>query len=205
MWTWLISCTTITGMILFGIGTKKWWWAIWWWGFQTLLTNSYVLYQKYHNMINSKDVVSHYDYIKEITLAWINQELYWSKTVNRRKQNVDMVDDGKRKTRASRALDIALVLSSASLKATPFTDKTLHPTGKLSCCLNTAVQHFPECTSISRPQCQLHRWARNREGKEVRGQILTCSICCVNLCVSCFKVFHTEAYIVGIKDDIAAS
>ena len=182
---------------------RKWWWAIWWWGFQLLLTNSYVLYQKYHKMIDSKCAVSHYDYIKEIALAWINQDIYWPKKIINIKRKAP-IDDGKRKTRASRALRTESISSSSS-KATPFNDKTLHPRGKLNCRLNTSVQHFPECSTISRPQCQLHRWARNREGKEVRGAILTCSICRVHLCISCFKIFHTEAYIVSKKEDIAAS
>ena len=56
---------------------RKWWWAIWWWAYQVLLTNSYVLYCKYHTMITSKKGVSHYEYIKQISLAWINHELYW--------------------------------------------------------------------------------------------------------------------------------
>jgi hypothetical protein len=38
---------------------RKWWWAIWWWAYQVLLTNSYVLYCKYHTMIKSKKEVSH--------------------------------------------------------------------------------------------------------------------------------------------------
>ena len=184
---------------------RKWWWAIWWWGFQTLLTNSYVLYHKYHKMIDSKAAVNHYDYIKEIALAWINPDIHWPKKISQKKRKAPK-DDGKRNTRASRALDESSVSSSiASSKATPFNDKTLHPRGKLACRLQHAVQHFPECTTVSRPQCQLHRWARNREGKEVRGSIVTCSICRVNLCIPCFKTFHTEAYIVGKKDEIAAS
>ena len=131
---------------------RKWWWAIWWWGFQLLLTNSYILYQKYHRMIDSKSAVSHYDYIKEIALAWVNQELYWPKKITiQKKRKGTTQDDGKRKTRnAIRALDYES--QSSSQKATPFNDKTLHPTGKLSCRLTTSVQHFPECTTISRPQ-----------------------------------------------------
>ena len=153
-------------------------------------------------MIDSKDAVSHYDYIKEIALAWINQEMYWPKEVKKRKVEQD---DGKRKTRRQTARSLEIKSHSSSQKATPFNDKTLHPTGRLSCRLTTSVQHFPEWPTISRPQCQLHRWARNRQGREVRGAIVTCSICRVNLCVPCFKIFHTEAYVVGKKKEIAAS
>ena len=55
---------------------RKWWWAIWWWGYQVLLTNSYVLYLKFHKMHDSKNFYSHYDYIKQKSLAWINPELH---------------------------------------------------------------------------------------------------------------------------------
>ena len=58
---------------------RKLWWAIWWEGFQFLLTNSYIIYCKYHRMLDSKDEISHNDYIKYIALAWINPEQYWSK------------------------------------------------------------------------------------------------------------------------------
>ena len=60
---------------------RKWWWEIWWWVFQLLLTNSYVLYIKYYNMMDSKKALCHYEYIKQISLAWINQEEYWPKTL----------------------------------------------------------------------------------------------------------------------------
>jgi hypothetical protein len=79
---------------------RKWWWAIWWWGFQTLLTNSYVLYKKYHKMIDSKAAVNHYDFIKEIALAWINPEIHWPKKISQKKRKAP-VDDGKQKTRSS--------------------------------------------------------------------------------------------------------
>ena len=156
-------------------------------------------------MIDSKAAVNHYEYIKQIALAWINQDVYWPKEIKQKKRKTEQ-DDGKRKTRrVARALDTDSSTSSKTSKATSFNEKTLHPTGKLSCRLNTSVQHFLECSPVRRRQCQLHRWARGREGKEERGSILTCSICRVHLCISCYKLFHTEANIVGKKDEIAAA
>ena len=32
-------------------------------------------------MMDSKNALSHFDYIKQISLAWINQEEYWPKTL----------------------------------------------------------------------------------------------------------------------------
>ena len=138
-----------------------------------------------------------------ISVSVARQETYWPKEIKKKKRMREQ-EDGKRKTRrVSRALDTSSSTSSKT-KATAFNEKTLHPTGKLSCRLNTSVQHFPECSPTTRRrQCQLHRWARGREGKEERGSILTCSICRVHLCISCYKLFHAEANIVGKKDEIA--
>ena len=185
---------------------RKWWWAIWWWGFQLLLTNSYVLYQKYHLMIDSKKAVSHYNYIKEIALAWVNPELYWPKKIRPTKRKAKgEIDSNKRKTRSAvRHLDTESVCTTSS-KAPNVTNESLHPaTGNLSCRLNNSVQHLPECPSVKRPICQLHRWARGRDAKEVRGGIVKCSVCRIHLCISCYKVFHLEASIVEKKDEIAA-
>ena len=60
---------------------RKWWWEIWLWAFQLLLINSYVLCIKYHKIMDSKKALSHYDYIEQISLEWINQEEYWPKTL----------------------------------------------------------------------------------------------------------------------------
>ena len=34
-------------------------------------------------------------------------------------------------------------------------------------------------------------------------QVLTCSVCRVNLCISCFNIFHKEANLLDRKDAIA--
>ena len=186
---------------------RKWWWAIWWWGFQVLLTNSYVLYQKYHLMIDSKAAVSHYDYIKEIALAWVNQELYWPKRIAQKKRKAQGdIDNGKRKTRPTvRILETGSVSTASTCSKAPnVTNETLHPSGSLRNRLNTSVQHLPEKPSTKRPICQLHRWARGRGVNEVRGGILKCSVCRIHLCIACYKLFHTEASIVERKDEIAA-
>ena len=50
-------------------------------------------------MIDSKKVVSHYDYIKQIALAWINQQLYWP-AARPSKKRKGKEQDNKRVTRA---------------------------------------------------------------------------------------------------------
>ena len=186
---------------------RKWWWAVWWWGYQVLLTNSYILYYKYHKMMKSSNAVSHYEYIKMIALAWVNPELNWptKKKINT-KRRLEQTEDLTRITRAKRKLYTDSVSISDSSRCSVVDNNTLHPSnGKLRCRLVTSVQHVPEVPKTKRPRCALHRWARDRSGPEVMKNVVVCSICQVNLCIPCFKIFHKEGFIAGLKDDIAAS
>ena len=187
---------------------RKWWWSIWWWGYQVLLTNSYVCYIKYHDMLLTKPTLTHYEFIKQVALAWINKDLHWpndSTTKVSKKRKTE--DDDKRKTRATKKrLDIdAMSFSSADSRCFPITSKSLHPSsGSLNIRLNTTMQHLPHLAK-KRSRCGLHRWARNREGKEVMSNVMTCSVCTVNLCITCFNIFHKEANLEEVKDAIARS
>lgn len=113
-------------------------------------------------------------------------------------------DDGKHFTRARRKIQVTNSASSASSKCNVVDDNTLHPTnGKLSCRLDNSLHHFPEKPTTKRPRCQLHRWARNRQGKEVIQGVSTCLDCQVNLCKDCWKWFHTESCLSDKKEFIA--
>ena len=55
---------------------RKWWWLIFFWAFGVLLVNVYVSYKTY--MISKgKWPMSHYEFRKQIALAWINPTTYW--------------------------------------------------------------------------------------------------------------------------------
>ena len=41
---------------------RKWWRSFWMWGMGTLLTNSYIIYKKFHESHNMKHKYSHYDF-----------------------------------------------------------------------------------------------------------------------------------------------
>ena len=183
---------------------RKWWWSIWWWGFQLLLTNCYILYKKFHSLHDSKATVSHYDFIKQICLAWIDKEQYWPKSEESKKRKAE---DDKMKTRAKKRFEFDVTSSSSSTTiCTTINDKTLHPVhGKLSLRLNYSVQHYPEISKAKSSRCALHRWARDRQGAAVMSNVVVCSVCRVNLCINCFNVFHKEANILGMKEDIAAA
>ena len=182
--------------------------AIWWWGFQVLLTNSYVLYLKFHKSHDSKKILSHYDYIKQISLAWINQDLYWPKRITRpakRRHEPDTTITRSRKRIVDSDL-LSVASSSASSRCTPIDNDTINPiSGKLNMRLNHSVQHFPEEPTAKKPKCALHRWARDREPPEVQSGVTTCSVCRVNLCINCYHIFHKEANLIGKKKAIADS
>ena len=186
---------------------RKWWWSIWWWGFQLLLTNAYVLYKKFHLLHSSKAAVSHYDFIKQVALAWINKERYWPKTIK-------LADTTKRKstddstniqTRARR-LQIEDDASSQRSICRMVKDDRLDPiNGLLKMRMNYSVQHYPENSTAKKPKCALHNWARGRNGAVVTSRVVLCSVCQVHLCITYFNTFHKEANIVGKKKQIADS
>ena len=65
---------------------SKWWCDIWCWGYQLLLKKYYICYITFHGMINRKKVLSYYNFINQIALAWIEHDLYWpEKNSNQRK------------------------------------------------------------------------------------------------------------------------
>ena len=99
-------------------------------------------------MHDSKNVYSHYDYIKQISLAWINPELHWPKKIaqqkKKRKHEVEQVTRSSRKKLVDSDMASA---SSTSSKCIKVNDSSLHPTlGKLNTRLNTSVQHLPEAS-----------------------------------------------------------
>ena len=68
------------------------------------------------------------------------------------------------------------------------TDKTLGEYGGLNIRLKNEFNHCPVAPNGKRARCSLHRWANY----ETQKHVIRCSACSVNLCVKCWKVFHTE-------------
>ena len=100
-------------------------------------------------MLDSKDEMSHYDYIKYISLDCINPEHYWPKKVSKQKKRKVTVEKftitrGKSRVVAS---DASAYSSTSSKKKAPIIHATLHPSnGIFSCRLNTRIWHLPEET-----------------------------------------------------------
>ena len=209
---------------------RKWWWAVWWWGFQVLLTNAYKVYCGFHETHKSTAAMTHYEFIKSIVLAWMDQEMYWpKKRKKRRSRSVVSMNEANRRT-SRRMLNLppsslsstgaigeyggsATASSATSDSATvqkrntTMNDLSLDPhKGSLKCRLNSFVSHYPQKSGNKRAKCQLHRWARGRSGKEVRGAgVQHCSECQVDLCYACWRIFHEKAQIIEMKEEIAKS
>ena len=74
---------------------RKWWWAVFWWSFQVLLTNSYIMYRKYHQIHLSDKYLSHYDYIKQVALSWIDPKAYGPRAITQgtKRANAIVIDE----------------------------------------------------------------------------------------------------------------
>ena len=57
---------------------RKWWWSMFFWLFEGALTNSYVLYRKFFQIHDRKPPLNHYEYIRAISLAWLDPSKYWT-------------------------------------------------------------------------------------------------------------------------------
>ena len=85
------------------------------------------------------------------------------------------------------------------------TDKSLGPNCRYNKILYNLKDHFgKDCDNyvckkqVEAPACRLHNWF----GGTSKYKIMYCPVCDINLCVNCYKLFHTEANLVGIKDKL---
>ena len=176
----------------------KWWWAIMFWAFGTLLTNAYVVYNKVNiaEGVDRKQLLSHYDFRKEIALNWLDP-MYVPRT--------HQVKDAPTKEKTTGLMSLfsspssVSTITTASSRATFCTDLSLAENGALQCRLNTTMSHLPSRKRGIRPQCALHSWTGSRN----QSDILYCRTCNINLCVDCYKIFHTRSDLVGTKEQLA--
>ncbi len=216
---------------------RKWWWAVWWWGFQVLLTNSYWLYCKFHDMHQSDATMTHYEFIKMVAMAWLDRENHGALKWKRKRRASASVEEedtslviksakNRRSSSSSRGTSsstqswcssvgdddansqsVSNAAVAMPVRNITLNDKSLEPNGKLKCRLNNYLAHNPCPSTNKRPKCQLHRWARGRGKKEVRGgkMVVHCSVCGVDLCFQCWRTFHMCADVVSLKEQIAES
>ena len=142
--------------------------------FELLLTNAYVLYKKYHLMHKSTPM-SHFKFQRAIAMAWIRPKDFWTHAIPMEAQV----------TRSSTRSVISMSTRSQGKpkaifkRGTPFTDKTLVPTGALSGRLNETVHHWPLANKKRYAHCQLHNWATKRRMKKMCCTVLFATWSCV--------------------------
>jgi len=205
----------------------KWWWAIMQWGLGVLLVNSFVVYKLVCEEQNQRPM-THYEFRKMIALSWIdkgevtiaerrrlrNREAWptvntpqiravrqplstGGQKLSSTRRNT-MTDSNNKKRRAFTPPSAELVpkmgknnhLTDASV------DSANGPFGKR---LDRFVGHWP-LKPDKRQYCALHRYCIKLD---VRKDVVACSYCNINLCLDCFKLFHTLENLAERKAEIA--
>jgi len=197
---------------------RKWWWSIFLWGLGVLLTNSYVIYCKVQEMadVPKHKRLTHCDFLHSVATAWIDKEEMDVRKIRRlrhkkrklfeKEKNTESANKRQKQSNVSEHHSTRSTTTNTNKKVSPETparlkaprvnDNTLHPdSGSLRGRLNhIACFHCPELSPNAHPSCSLHRWIYGRDndsGGQVKDKVVLCSVCQVNLCIPCFKVFHT--------------
>ena len=120
---------------------------------------------------NKSPPYSHYKFIREICLYWIEPEKYCPEPTSKRSTSVQ--DYTSTKSRAFKKLKF-MRKKNASL-----TDKTLDPyNGSLCCRLNTKLNHLPEAPDTKEGSCAYH-YFKNKS--KHRKHFMKCPVCQVIL------------------------
>ena len=131
----------------------------------------------------------HYEYIRAISLAWLDQETYWpSRKKTSTSSSIAQSNESSTSSMMSRLRPSNTTVVTRSVT---FTNKTLDAySGALRCRLDRHFAHLPERGDKKVNSCQLCYW-KNKE--RVRSQVLRCNTCQILLCIDCFKPFHEVA------------
>ena len=212
------------------VRNRKWWWSMMFWGIGVLLTNAYVLYKKVllEEGVDEKNLLSQYDFRKEICLYWINptkfareyDTLPYTPLSTRKRSHTATTANETIATRTSprgkearRRMEFSIAspdstissltgLSSPSYTAATVNDASLHIDGKLNRRLDNTCDHTPLLPTANRI-CQLHYWCGPVNHKMKHKQNLAyCPTCKVTLCLECYKTFHREENLVEKKDEL---
>ena len=71
---------------------RKWWWSFFFWGLGVLQVNAYVSYRTFCENENIK-ALSHYEFRKMITLAWMDSNANWPTRFRKRGGRVIMENE----------------------------------------------------------------------------------------------------------------
>lgn len=188
-----------------GVRNRKWWWSILFWGVGVLLTNAYIVYCKVNRDAGVKKLLSHHDFREEIATAWINMAYYKKEralkdavaaAVKKRITGPDSGVSSLTNTTATRSTR-SMTSAASQVVTKSITDLSLDPThGAHACCLVPELHHDPMKKYSKTTRYGLHRYAT---GKEIYADVIRCSVCHVNLCFTCWRIFHKVPDIVNQK------
>ena len=114
---------------------------------------------------------------------------------------------GVRKKKPPEKMTAAAKSTSAEEKRAPRVDsQALSPTqGRLKIRLDhETANHMPVPAPGEKPVCQLHRWAHkefnpddvpNNKPTGSCAHVMICEVCGVNLCLRCWKIFHSQQHL----------
>lgn len=202
---------------------RKWWWSIFMWGMGVLLTNAYKVYTRTMDLegVPKSQRLSHYLFLLSVATAWIDRSETDIRHVKRTREKKRRHEENEQSqthtpppphahgTQRSALVTASPASSTKPSKAPRINDNSLHPdTGVLCLCLNHFGNfHLPQPSASKHPSCAMHRWLKGREAgscSQIRGNIVCCSTCKVNLCTQCFHMFHTVKDIVGCRVKLAS-
>ena len=140
--------------------------------------------------------LSHYDFIKQVALAWIKPSTYWpSSNSNSNKQTGSNPSINSMPSSATCPSANGSIVTRRRInlnkKNSTITEKTLDPySGILRCRLDHSLNHLPVRNDKPENNCQLHYWT---DKIKIRSQLMKCMTCNVTLCINCYKHFHEVA------------
>ena len=189
--------------IHYWIRNRKWWWAIFLWTYECSLTNAYILYRKFYSMHDRKPPCTHYQFVKEVALAWLKPSVYWYNSA--KKSDLQSRVSSSNGSTISESIASNIVSRKRQMKYidrknNTVSAKSLDPyQGALRCRLDVTLSHLPVKNEKAENSCQLHYWLAK---SKYRAQLLRCPTCNVTLCVDCYKHFHETPIIRGCKNRI---
>ena len=134
-------------------------------------------------MHDLKQPLSHYEYIRAISLAWLDQKNYWTKKKTTTSSSAVSQSSDSSFISRLRSADKPVVTKSVA-----FTNKSLDAySGALRCRLDKHHDHLPIRGENKVNTCQLCYW---KSKSRVRAQVMKCTTCQIYLCLDCFKPFH---------------
>ena len=173
--------------IHYWIRNRKWWWAIFFWIFECSLTNSYVLYRKFHKIHGRKSPLTHYGFNRAVALAWLKPSTFWSSRFSGVRKHTNGTSVTTDSTIAS-SIVTRKKQNDIDKKNASLTENTLDPyIGQLRCRLDHSLNHLPSLNDKPESNCQLHYFLVK---KKYKAQLMKCQTCNVLLCLHCYKKFH---------------